>query len=280
MPDQDKPSAELNRVTPKNVVPTASSSSEKGNFAEHLLQSDLNGDASRHIRSFFLDNITNEFRTPLAALNASVEYLLGDLDVLTASEIRELLQSIHLSVTGLQTLIDNLIESTNIEAGNFSVRTGAIDIRAVVSESTRFTSPLTRRRRQQVVVEQPFSIPLVVGDPPRLTQVMVNLLSNASKLGPIDQTICVALEVSEPGWLRVTVAHQGSGMRPPSRGKIARRPIRTDRSGDRPYSVELGLSVAKAIVEDHGGLVGVEQLPDGGSLYWFTVPTIEQKTGG
>lgn len=230
--------------------------------------------------SHFLSNITNEFRTPLAALNASVEYLLDDLDLLSTYEITELLQSIHLSLTGLQTLIDNLIESTNIEAGRFFIRTGAIELGAVVSEAIRFTRPLISRRHQCVIVEQPSSLPLVNGDPSRLTQVMVNLLSNASKFGPMNQTICVGLEESGHKQLRVTVADQGLGIRPEEREKLFNRSMLPATSSDRHYGIDLGLSVARTIIEQHGGTIGVEDCPGGGSIFWFKIPIIEHKKGG
>jgi len=232
-------------------------------------------DEVQQLVSHFLANITNEFRTPLAALNASVEYLLDDLDLLSKYEITKLLGSIHLSLAGLQTLIDNLIESTNIEAGRFFIRTGAIDLGVVVSRAIRFTRPLIERRRQCVVVEQPSSLPLVKGDPARLTQVMVNLLSNASKSGPMNQTIYVTLEEWGHKQLRVTIADQGFGIRREEREKLFNRSLLPATSSDRPYSIDLGLSVARTIIEEHGGTIGVEDCPGGGSIFWFSVPIIE-----
>lgn len=230
--------------------------------------------------SYFLANITHEFRTPLAALNASVEYMLDDFDLLSTSEIRELLHSIHLSVTGLQTLIDNLIESTRIEAGQFAVRTWSIDLSAVISEAIRFTRPLISRRCQSIVVEQLESLPFVKGDPSRLTQVMVNLLSHASKFGPMNQTILIGFQESGRDQLRVTIAHQGSGFGPDYQEQLFSHSIKSITSCDRPYGTELGLSVAATIIEEHGGKIGIEQRPGGGSVYWFTIPTAKKTRGG
>jgi signal transduction histidine kinase len=225
--------------------------------------------------SHFLINVTTEFRTPLAALNASVEYLLDDLDSLSKDEVRELLQSIHLSVTGLHTLIENLIESSNIEAGRFCMRSGAIDLLVVVSEAVRFTRPLINRRRQCVIIERPDSLPWVQGDPARLTQVMVNLLSNASKSGPMNQAIHVTVEDASRGWLRITVADQSAGLRPDEQERLFDHSPGLIAAGNKPYNIELGLSLAKTIVEAHGGALGLETYPGGGSAVWFTLPTTE-----
>ncbi len=249
---------------------------ERTPSATRLIENTVEDSGVQPLIPQLLANITNEFRTPLSALNASVEYLLDDLDSLSTSEIRELLQSIHLSVNGLQTLIDNLIESNNIEAGRFFIRAGAIDLGVVVSRAIRFTRPLIDRRRQRVVVEQPGSLPLVKGDPARLTQVMVNLLSNASKFGPMNQTICVGLEESSHKQLRVNVTDQGSGLQPGEQETVFEHSIQSATPSDRPYGIGLGLSVTRAIVEEHGGKIGVEQCPGNGSIFWFTIPIIEQ----
>jgi signal transduction histidine kinase len=237
---------------------------------------DIQESEAPHLVSTFLTNITNEFRTPLAALHASVEYLLNDFDVLSRDEIGELLRSIHLSVTGLNTLVENLIQSANIEAGHFLIRTGAIDLGMVISEAIRFTHPLVHRRCQHVVVERPVSLPLVIGDPARLTQVMVNLLSNASKSGPMHQTICVSMEESREHAVRVSVADQCLGFRSDDLERLFNRFVDPVPADDRPYGNALGLSVARKIIEEHGGAYGVEQRPGDGTVFWFTIPTTQR----
>jgi signal transduction histidine kinase len=250
-----------------------------GDTVARLLRNDAVSQENNHLYSFFLTNITTEFRTPLAALSASLQYLLGDLENLSANDIRELLASVHLSVTGLQTLIDNLIESTNIEAGHFAIRTGTIDIGDVIAEAADFTSPLFKRRGQQLIVDGPDWLPLICGDPPRLGQVMVNLLSGASKLGQMNQPIYVGLHVCEQRWLWVCVSDQRVEPPPKMTAEPHTYPPQRTAQGDRPYSVELGFSVARSIIEKHGGAFGLEERPAGGSLYWFTVRTVEQRRG-
>lgn len=240
---------------------------------------DVQDSGIQSLVSSFLANITNEFRTPLAALNACVEYLLNDLEMLSADEVRELLQSVHLSVTGLHTLIDNLIESSNIEAGRFALKTTAVDIGTVASEAIRFVRPLVNRRRQRIVVERQGSLPLVDGDPSRLAQVMVNLLSSASRFGPMNQTICVGLGVHELNQLRVTIVDRDLGFPLEEHGRPFDRAIKDTVSTDLPYGVELGISVATAIIEAHGGKVGVRQFPGDGSVFWFTIPAARRLKG-
>ena len=227
------------------------------------------------LRSYFLANISHEFRTPLSAINASVELLLEDLEGLTASELRELLDSIHRSVTGLQTLIDNLLESLSIEAGRFSVRRRPVQLPQLIDEAARVMQPLLNRRRQELICEVPAQLAPLSIDPMRITQVLVNLLSNASKYSPVQERILLTVEAPDGRAVRVSVADRGEGIPPAERENLFRRFVRLSASDAPQYGVGLGLSVVKAIVEEHGGEVGVDERPGGGSVFWFTLPRDE-----
>lgn len=229
-------------------------------------------EAVQELRSYFLANITHEFRTPLSALNASVEFLLGEIDQLSKSEIGQLLGSIHFSVTGLQTLIDNLLESINIEAGHFTIRLRPVDLMEVVAEAVEVMRPLLNRRHQCLSISKPDMLPMVKGDPTRLKQVMVNLLSNASKYGPLEQKIEVSIDSENEERIRVSVADTGPGIPLEERGKLFQPFVRLSAADGAQYGVGLGLSVAKAIVKEHGGEVGFDERPGAGSIFWFTIP--------
>jgi PAS domain S-box-containing protein len=229
-------------------------------------------EAARRLRSYFLANISHEFRTPLTALNASVELLLEDIEELSLAEIAELLNSIHLSVTGLQTLIDNLLESTSIEAGSFHIRCRPTDLGDVITDALQVMKPLLERRKQNLSLAIPTRMPLVSADPTRLTQVLVNLLSNASKFSPMESTIELRLKIMNERTLRILVSDQGPGIPLPDRSKLYNRFTRLGETERAQYGIGLGLSVVKVIIEAHHGEVGMEERPGGGSIFWFTIP--------
>jgi K+-sensing histidine kinase KdpD len=231
--------------------------------------------AARRLRSYFLANISHEFRTPLTALNASVELLLEDIEELSLAEIAELLNSIHLSVTGLQTLIDNLLESTSIEAGHFHIRCRPTDLGDVLTNALQVMRPLLERRRQHLSLAIFPQIPLVNADPTRLTQVLVNLLANASKYSPMETTIDLSLQNINREKLRVSVSDQGPGIPLSERSKLYSRFMRLGETEKTQYGIGLGLSVVKTIIEAHQGEVGMEERPGGGSIFWFTIPVQE-----
>lgn len=228
--------------------------------------------AIQHLRSYFLGNISHEFRTPLSALKASVELLLQDFDTLPVSELRELLNSLNRSVTGLQTLIDNLLESTRIEAGRFRIHRYPTNIKVVVDEAVNFITPLMDRRQQTLCLRCPPSFPSIDADPTRLTQVVVNLLSNASKYSPVGAAIDLGIDLVDDQALRVTIADEGPGIPSSNKASLFQRFVRLATGDGRQYGVGLGLWVVKVIVEEHGGEVGVEDCPGGGALFWFSLP--------
>ncbi len=230
-------------------------------------------EAAKELRTYFLANISHEFRTPLAALKASVELLLDEIQELSREEIVKLLNSIHFSVTGLQTLIDNLLESTSIEAGHFHIRRRPARLERIVSDALQVMQPLLARRHQTLIPTIPDTLPVLRVDPARLTQVLVNLISNASKYSPMQETIELGIEQLNETLFRVWVADRGPGIAPEDRSNLFRSFVRLGSSDDAQYGIGLGLAVVKTIVDEHGGKVGVEARPRGGSLFWFTVPT-------
>ncbi len=229
-------------------------------------------EAAQRLRSYFLANISHEFRTPLSALNASVELLIDEIEDFSAAEMWELLNSIHRSVKGLQTLIDNLLESSKIEAGRFSIRRRPSDLNDIIATAVQTLNPLLDRRQQTLSVTEPVNLQPVNVDPTRMTQVLVNLLSNASKYSPVGQPIDLIVERADDHSLRIAVADRGPGISPTDQANLFRRFVRLDTQDGAQYGVGLGLSVVKAIVEEHGGTVGVEARQEGGSIFWFMMP--------
>jgi signal transduction histidine kinase len=225
----------------------------------------------------FLANITHEFRTPLSALAASTELLLDQAPDLTSAELQELLTSLYVGIIGLQTLIDNLLESASLETGRFRVYPRPSDLGEIIAEATHMTQPLQEKHGQWLVVEMPATIPLVQADSRRIVQVLVNLLVNAIKYSPDQTKITLGAVVSE-GWVRVTVADRGPGIPPGSGEALFYQFVHYDIDNAKSqHGAGLGLSVVKAIVEAHNGQVGVDNNPGGGTIFWFTIPVVEER---
>jgi len=236
-------------------------------------------EAVRRLVGLFLANIAHEFRTPLSALAASVELLLDQAADLTPAELQELLISLHLGVLGLQTLIDNLLESASIEAGRFHVSPRPSGLKEIMTEVAQTLQPLLLKHGQILKLELPASMPEVQIDPRRTAQVLVNLLSNASKYSP-DQTEIVMQAQLEGAQIKVMIIDQGPGILPEYRQNLFHRfiddKVTNSNNRIRQAGAGLGLSVVKAVVEAQGGQVGIEDAAEGGSIFWFTVPIASQ----
>ncbi|HSF79677.1 MAG TPA: ATP-binding protein [Anaerolineales bacterium] len=226
--------------------------------------------------SYFLANVAHEFRTPLSALAASVELLMDQASDLAPDELDELLKSLHLGILSLQTLVDNLLESASIEAGHFRVSPRPSDLASILQDAIRTMMPLLEKYNQKLVPEIPADLPLVQADPRRIVQVLVNLLSNASKYGPPDEEITLGAMVNDD-WVRVIVADRGPGISLQNRDLVFRR-LEYSNAAERRAKVGagIGLSVVKAVVEAHGGQTFVDERPGGGSIFWFTLPVARE----
>jgi signal transduction histidine kinase len=223
-----------------------------------------------------LANIAHEFRTPLSALEASIEILLDQASDLTTDELNELHTSLHLGALGLHTLVDNLLESANIEGRRFYISPRASDLGTIIADAVQTMQPLLDKYEQRLTVELPIYIPVVRADPRRTVQVLINLLSNASRYGPPGEEIILKVTV-DAQFARLAVIDRGPGIPKEQQVNIFQRFVypHTDDAISQA-GAGLGLSVVKAIVDAHGGQVGVEDQPEGGSIFWFTLPITEE----
>ncbi|MFO7540056.1 MAG: ATP-binding protein [Chloroflexota bacterium] len=229
-------------------------------------------EALHRLLGHFLANVAHEFRTPLSALAASIELLLAEAPDLSHEEFEELLGTLHLGILGLQTLVDNLLQSASIESGRFRISPRSTDLRQIIAEAAQTMMPLIQKHGQHLRLDLPADLPLLVVDGRRLTQVIVNLLSNAVKHGPDEAEILLAVTAGT-NRVKIMVADEGPGVPPQHRGDLFHWFIRRQPDAARPpFGIGLGLAVVKAVVLAHQGRVGIEDRPGGGSIFWFDLP--------
>lgn len=227
--------------------------------------------ALSRLRSVFLANVSHEFRTPLSAVIATAEILVEEGESLRWEELFNLANMIRISTLKLQRLIDNLLESAVIEAGYFRINCRRTHLDEVINESQRIMRPLLHRRGQRLVLDMQEAAPPFYADPDRLTQVLVNLLANASKFNPMGKPITLMVQKQDQ-MLYMAVLDVGPGLPTDRYADLFDRFVTGDRSKGAQYGVGLGLSVVKAIVEAHGGEVGAENRVEGGACVWLKIP--------
>jgi signal transduction histidine kinase len=157
----------------------------------------------------------------------------------------------------LTQLIDNLLESVRIEAGQDRLRQKLVALDEVVEEAVELVRPLLDQRGQTLSVDLPYPLPPIHGDAPRLVQVMVNLVANANKFAPAGSHICLGGAAEDPATITLWVEDEGPGLPavPPEQlfGRFAQAA-----PGDEAGGVGLGLWIVKSIVTRHGGQVRAE----------------------
>lgn len=217
-----------------------------------VLRDETEIEATRRLRDAILANISHEFRTPLSAQLASIELLLDQLPELSVNQIEQLVRSQQRGT--LRQLIDNLLESARIEAGQHKIRRQSLAVDEVIEEALELVRPLFDQRGQEVVVDLPYPLPSVCGDARRLTQVFVNLLGNANKFAPADSTICIGGAVEDAS-ITLWVEDSGPGLPTQGHASLFTRFVRSSQDEPEQSGVGLGLWLVKSIVERHDGHV-------------------------
>jgi signal transduction histidine kinase len=251
---------QLNDGPPRITIIT--SSSPVDDLQVQVIRDETELEGVRRARDSVLVNISHEFRTPLAAQLASIELLREGFDTMTTEQQKELVLSLERGALRLTRLIDNLLESVRIESGQLSIRHQSVAIAELIEDSDALVGALLTQRRQRLEVDLPEDLPNVDGDGPRLTQVFVNLLANASKFAPEDSSIRIGAEqVGE--FVTTWVEDEGPGVPEIGSNSIFDRFYRGAGQEPEPGGLGLGLWIVKSIVERHGGSVAARRTPEG-----------------
>lgn len=231
-------------------------------------------EAARRARDSILANIAHEFRTPLAAQQASIELLRDGLAEMPRDQLAELVASLQRGTLRLTRLIDNLLESIRIESGQLEIRRQPVELAQVVDDARALVEGLFTQRRQSLRLDIAHDLPGVLGDGPRLAQVVTNLLANANKFGPEGSEIRISASASD-GTVTLCVEDEGPGV-PDAEGRsIFERFYRSSDQEPEPRGMGLGLWIVKSIVERHRGTVRAERTEDGRTRFTVTLPAAE-----
>jgi signal transduction histidine kinase len=225
----------------------------------------------RRARDSILANISHEFRTPLAAQLASIELLRDGLDSLEPQAREELVLSLERGTVRLTRLIDNLLESVRIESGQLGVRRQTIALADVVDQARGLIEALMTQRKQKLEVVIPETLAMIDGDGPRLTQVFVNLLANASKFAPEGSTIRIGAR-DPGGQVEAWVEDEGAGAPDLADASIFDRFYRGKDAEPEPTGLGLGLWIVKSIIERHGGAVSAGRTTEGRTRFSILLP--------
>lgn len=235
------------------------------------------------VRQDFISNISHELRTPLASLKALTETLLdGALDDPPAAH--RFLTRIETEVDSLTQIVQELLELSRIESGRVPIQFQKFDPKRLVNGARERLRLQAERAELEVITEFAPDLPNVMADPPRMEQVLINLIHNAIKFTPKGGKITLRANPSynaRTGNDEVIFAVQDTGVGIPTDDlpRIFERFYKADRSRS-GGGTGLGLAIARHLVEAHKGRIWVESVERKGSTFQFSLLVAEEKTNG
>jgi two-component system, OmpR family, sensor histidine kinase KdpD len=264
----------LSRETMEALSGLVSMSIERAEALEDSARSEAAKETER-LRTALLDSVTHELRTPLTSIKASVSALLSQ-QALDESSRKELLTVIDEESDRLNHLIEQAVEMAQLDAHKVHLELKPQPVAGLINpavEQARLASPAREFR-----VSLSSSLPNVIADAAWIHKVLANLLGNAMKYSPPTQPIYVSAD-AQGDMLAISVADRGAGIDPLEQGMIfdkfyRGRSYRDPSERNRVSGTGMGLAICRAIVNAHGGAIGVTSQLGHGSVFTFTLPIV------
>jgi len=241
--------------------------------AAELAATARNLHAANAAKSMFLANMSHELRTPLNAILGFSEIMhdamLGPLD----QRYRGYAKDIHLSGAYLLRLINDVLDTSKIDAGQMHLEQNRIDLAELIGECQRLVLERARTAGVSMVCAIGRSFPPIAGDRLRLKQALLNLLVNAVKFTPAGGSVRVSASASRPHGIDIAIADTGIGMEPASIARALEPFQQLDNRLARRYEgTGLGLPLAKSLIELHGGKLTIESAAGKGTTARIWLP--------
>jgi signal transduction histidine kinase len=229
------------------------------------------------LKDDFMSSVTHELRTPLTSIRALAELMVDDPQMDEAQR-QQFLGLVVAETERLTRLVNQVLDMAKIESGHAEWRNTEIDLRALLLQAVQTTAELFRERGAQVELQMPEQVRALHADPDRLTQVLLNLLSNAAKFVPRgDGRVQVRLAADANG-VSVDVQDNGPGVPPEQRQLVFEKFRQGGDALNRPQGTGLGLPISRQIVEHFGGRMWLKSEPGQGACFGFALPWRHEET--
>ncbi len=228
---------------------------------------------ANRVRSNFVSMVSHELRTPLNSVHGFIDLLLqGHMGELSDE------QQLYLGYTqeGVQQLIsivEDILFMTRSDLGQFEIRQQEVPFRVLVRQVMASLKPQALKAEVALIQDIPSNAATLFIDPQRIKQVLNNLVTNAIKFTPPGGTITVSTRRHDERSEMISVSDTGYGIPPEDSQHVFERFYQSNHSEQsRMGGYGLGLSIAKLIVEQHGGTIGFDTVMNEGTTFYFTLP--------
>lgn len=225
------------------------------------------------MKSEFVAVVSHEVRTPLTAIQGSLELVLDQRFFEMQPKMRELLAICQTNVGRLHVLINDILEFSKLEASRLRFAFAEVDVIEVAEEALASMESIAEPKKIQLALVRTDPPAPILADRTRVGQVLTNLIGNALKFTPRGGDVSLEVAGREDGGVLFTVSDTGPGIRAEDLGKLFQKFQQLDSSHTREEGgTGLGLVISKGLVEGHGGRIWVESEVGRGSRFCFTLP--------
>ena len=234
-------------------------------------------EAANEAKSSFLANMSHELRTPLNAIIGYSEMIMEDAQDSGHEDLVPDLEKIRTAGRHLLGLINSVLDMSKIEAGKMGLFVETFDVAKLVDEVIVTARPLVEQKGNQLVLETDPQLGVLKGDVTKLKQVLLNLLSNASKFtekGTITVEAFTEHRADFTSWMTFRVSDTGIGMTPPQLSKLFQAFTQAEASTNRKYGgTGLGLVISRRFCQMMGGDITVDSTPGKGTRFTVKLPS-------
>ena len=252
------------------ILGIATDVTESKKMEDKLIKAKELAESANKAKSKFLSSMSHEFRTPLNTLLGFSQLLAMDTEHPLTQDQLELLSHVINSGQELLSLIDNVLDFSNFEAGNLVLTIEDIDVNMLIADVCHMLQP--QANTQSITLDNHAaadSYPLVItSDRQKVMQVLLNIVSNAIKYNSEKGTITLSAHKTNDGKVRVSISDTGDGIPQESFPALFEPFNRLDREGLAIEGTGIGLSICKQLVEFMDGEIGVFQNPEKGLTFW------------
>ena len=215
--------------------------------------------------------VSHDLRTPLSSVHAALQLLTMEEVGLTPEQSRALVDRAYRNVVRTTSLINDLLDIDKLSSGMLTLLYERVSLRELAESSRESVADLAAAKR--IVVDITGEDVELDGDKQRLLQVIINLLGNAVKFSSPDSLISITWKSLDEHTYEIAVVDHGRGVPDEHKKQIFKKFRQVSHDDSTVHQgTGLGLAIAKALVEAHGGTIGVRDTAGGGSTFWFAIP--------